>query len=146
MAPEAMTAPETSDARADVYAVGAVAYFLLTGKAVFEADSVLEVCSKHMWEQPVPPSELRGKPVSSDLEALVLACLAKERDARPQSAAALRAALLECEDAKHYDRQASRVWWNGRGAELRASKLAGNSAPSPPSTMTRADLAPTSPV
>jgi serine/threonine-protein kinase len=137
LAPEAVTSPETVDGRADLYAVGAVAYFLLTGQTVFEAATVLEMCSKHLLEQPIPPSKRLGKVLSADLEALVLACLAKDRDARPSSAAALRAALLGCEDAERYDPQTSRAWWNGRGAELRASgSSAGRSESSPPPEVT----------
>jgi len=142
MAPEAVTSPETVDARADLYAVGAVAYFLLTGKVVFEATTVLEMCSKHLWEQPIPPSKHLGKSLSADLEALVLACLAKDRESRPSSAAALRAAFLECEGAERYDPETSRTWWARRGAQLRAStRSSGRSESSPPITMTRADLA-----
>ncbi len=88
MAPEAISQPDTVDGRSDLYAVGAVAYFLLTGQHVFEAATVLEVCSKHMLEAPMPPSQRLGKALPADLEAIVLACLAKDRDARPASAAA----------------------------------------------------------
>ena len=78
MAPEAISQPDTVDGRADLYALGAVAYFLLTGQHVFQAASALEVCSKHMLEPPVPPSRRLGKPLPADLEAVVLACLAKD--------------------------------------------------------------------
>jgi serine/threonine protein kinase len=136
LAPEAVTSPETIDGRADLYAVGAVAYYLLTGKPVFEAATVVELCSKHLLEQPVSPSKRLGKALAADLEALVLACLAKDREARPASAATLRAALLRCEDARRYDPVALRSWWNGRGAELRASSTAGQSESSPPPAVT----------
>lgn len=141
MAPETATSPDTLDARADLYAVGAVAYFLLTGKAVFEAATVFEMCSKHMWEQPIPPSKKLDGRLPADLETLVLACLAKDREARPSSAAALRSAFLECDDAKRYDPKASRAWWERRGAELRASRGSpGGTASTARITMTRADL------
>ena len=136
LAPEAATSPETVDGRADLYAVGAVAYFLLTGKPVFEAATVVELCSRHLLEQPMAPSKRLGTPLSADIEALVLACLAKDREARPQSAAALRAALLACEDAARYDPQAARAWWNTRGAELRRGRASGRSEASPPPSMT----------
>jgi serine/threonine-protein kinase len=137
LAPEAVTSPDTVDGRADLYAVGAVAYYLLTGKPVFEAATVVELCSKHLLEQPVPPSKRLGSPLSADLEAVVLACLAKDREARPASATALREALLGCEDARRYDPVAVRSWWSGRGAELRASGSgAGRSGANPPSAVT----------
>ena len=121
MAPEAVSSPNTVDGRADLYAVGAVAYFLLTGKTVFEAATVVEMCGKHLFEEPIPPSERLGRVLSADLETLVLKCLAKDREMRPCSAAALREALLQCEDANRYDPRTSHAWWNERGAELRAS-------------------------
>jgi len=124
LAPEAATSPDTVDGRADLYALGAVAYFLLTGTAVFEAATVVEMCSKHLLEQPTAPSKRLGRDLPADLEALVLACLAKDRDARPASAAALRTALLRCKDAERYDPETARDWWKGRGAELRASRSA----------------------
>ena len=111
MAPESIAHPDTVDARSDLYAVGAVAYFLLAGRDVFQASTMLEVCAKHMLEAPVPPSQKLGRPLPADLEAIVLACLAKDRDARPPSAAALRASLLACADAARYDVAAARAWW-----------------------------------
>lgn len=138
MAPEAMTAPETVDARADLYAVGAVGYFLLTGKAVFDAPTVIEVCGKHLWEEPLPPSRHLNEALSADLEAIVRSCLAKDREARPSSAAALRAALLACADARRYDPQTWRAWWARRGAASREGDVpAGRNEPGAPVTVTR---------
>jgi eukaryotic-like serine/threonine-protein kinase len=116
MAPEAISRPETIDGRSDLYAVGAVAYFLLTGQHVFQGATVLEVCGKHMLETPVSPSLRLGKALPVDLEAIVLACLAKEPDARPASSALLRTSLLACADAAHIDVPAYRAWWKARRA------------------------------
>jgi hypothetical protein len=116
MAPEAISRPDTVDGRSDLYAVGAVAYFLLTGQHVFEAASVLEVCSKHMLEAPVPPSQRLGKALPADLEAIVLGCLAKDRNDRPASAAVLRTTLLACADGSRNDLPAARAWWQTRRA------------------------------
>jgi hypothetical protein len=120
LAPEAIASPDTIDARSDLYALGAVGYFLLVGHHVFEAATVVEVCSKHLLEAPVPPSQRLGRPVSPDLEALVLTCLAKRREDRPASAEAMRVALLACADAGKYDVAGARAWWRDRGATLRA--------------------------
>ena len=120
LAPEAITAPDTIDARADLYALGAVGYYLLTATHVFDAKTTREVCSKHLLQEPVPPSERLGKPVPADLEALVLSCLAKDRDARPSSAAELQRRLLACVDAARYDVDAARAWWRERGTEARS--------------------------
>jgi serine/threonine-protein kinase len=116
MAPEAITRPDTIDGRSDLYAVGAVAYFLLTGQHVFEAATVFEVCSKHMLEAPLSPSERLGKALPADLEAIVLRCLAKDRDDRPASAAVLRTSLLACAEAGRNDQPAARDWWRAHRA------------------------------
>src|SRR5262249_10819807 len=76
LSPEAVRDPETLDARADVYAVGAVGYFMLTGTPVFSGTTVLEICMKHVNELPEPPSRRSGKPMNPELEALLLSCLA----------------------------------------------------------------------
>jgi eukaryotic-like serine/threonine-protein kinase len=116
MAPEAISRPDTIDGRSDLYAVGAVAYFLLTGQHLFQAATVIQVCSKHLLEMPVPPSQRLGKALPADLEAIVLACLAKDPDARPASAAVLRTSLLACAAAAHIDLPAARAWWQARRA------------------------------
>ena len=123
MAPESIAQPETIDGRSDLYAVGAVGYFLLTGQHVFEARTVFEVCSKHMVETPVPPSQRLGRPLPPDLEAIVLGCLAKNREDRPASAAVLRKSLLACADAES-NGQLARDWW-------RAYRASHTSGPSP---------------
>jgi len=135
MAPEAISQPDTVDGRADLYAVGAVAYFLLTGKHVFEAATVLEVCSKHMLEAPVPPSQRLGKPLPADLEALVLGCLEKDRNSRPATAAVLRTALLACSDAGRYDPAGARAWWQAHRAARKDDPSAIDGGGSRPATM-----------
>lgn len=94
MAPEAIVAPETVGASADLYALGAVGYFLLTGAPPFDGRSVVEVCSRHVHEAPVPPGERLGRALPAALEELVLRCLAKRPEERPPSARELRARLL----------------------------------------------------
>jgi serine/threonine protein kinase len=121
LAPEAIVAPETVDGRADIYALGAVAYFLLAGRNVFESDTVVGTLGMHVVAQPVTPSAHLAKSLPSDLEHVVLWCLAKERSERPASAEALLAALLSCEDAPRYDKAAAFRWWRERGATLRSS-------------------------
>ena len=134
MSPEAISQPDTVDGRSDLYAVGAVAYFLLTGQHVFDGGSVVEVCSKHLFELPSPPSVRLGKPLPADLEDLVLSCLAKASNQRPASATALRFALLACADAGSIDQQAARAWWeNHRSSHAQALRRADGA--SSPATM-----------
>ena len=135
MSPEAISQPDTVDGRSDLYAVGAVGYFLLTGQHVFQAGTVLEVCSKHMLEAPVPPSQRLGRALPADLEGIVLACLAKDRNARPASAAALRTSLLSCASAAQ-DPAAARAWWFLHRASLQDSPLPLEEGASAPATLT----------
>jgi serine/threonine-protein kinase len=93
MAPEAIVSPNEIDARADLYSLGALAYHLLTGSPPFTAGSVVEVCSHHLHTEPESLSERLGRPIPEALERVVLACLAKDPDARPQSASELASVL-----------------------------------------------------
>jgi eukaryotic-like serine/threonine-protein kinase len=86
MAPESIVAPETVGPAADSYAVGCVAYFLLTGRPPFEGKHLVEVCAQHVHGEVPPPSARARRPVSAALDALVLACLAKQPAARPTMA------------------------------------------------------------
>ena len=95
LSPEAITAPESVDARSDLYALGAVGYFLLTGVPLFSGKNVVEVCGHHLHTVPVPPSARLGAHVPEKLEALIMSCLAKSPEERPSSAAQLRTALVE---------------------------------------------------
>jgi serine/threonine-protein kinase len=124
LAPEAINRPDGVDGRADLYGVGAVGYYLLTGRHVFEGQTVVELLGKHLLEPASPPSARGQTPIPADLDALVLACLAKDPGARPQTAHALRTLLFACEDAPHYDRAKASAWWRERGERLRAGASA----------------------
>ena len=109
MAPE-MAMGETVDGRADLYALGCVAYYLLTGKLVFEATTGLQLIAKHMQESPVPPSRRTELDVSPQLEQVVLACLAKRPEDRPQTATELDRMLAEIEIEPWSEEEATH-WW-----------------------------------
>jgi serine/threonine-protein kinase len=94
LAPEAVTAPETMDGRSDLYAVGALGYFLLTGAPPFSGKTVLEICAQHLHCEPVPPSARCRAFIPAELERLILSCLAKSPEGRPRDAATLQSALL----------------------------------------------------
>ena len=126
IAPETLTAPETVDARADLYALGAVGYWLLTGTHVFDGTSIIEVCSHHLSSRPEPPSVRLGRPVSADLETLLLACLAKRREDRPASAHVLRERLQACVAAGRWTNARGAEWWAAHRTRLRS----GSAAPS----------------
>jgi serine/threonine-protein kinase len=94
LSPEAIAAPDAIDARSDLYALGAVGYFLLTGVPPFSGRNVVEVCHHHVSSDPIPPSRRLGAAIPAPLERLILACLAKGPAERPANAAALRDALV----------------------------------------------------
>jgi len=109
MAPE-MALGEHIDGRADIYALGCVAYFLLTGALVFEAETTVQMIAKHLQSVPIPPSQRTDKPVSPELERLILKCLAKDPIERPQSATQL-AQALEFIPTDAWSEDQARHWW-----------------------------------
>ncbi len=114
LAPEAIIDPSTTDGRADLYSLGATAYFLLTGRTVFLGDSLVEVCAKHIHEPPEPPSRWAPSPVPPALDAIILACLEKDPAARPKGAEALGAMLAEGAFPA-WTQEDARNWWADRG-------------------------------
>jgi eukaryotic-like serine/threonine-protein kinase len=109
MAPEMATSANL-DSRADLYAVGCVAYFLLTGKVVFEG-TPMQMITRRAVEDPVPPSERTELPIPGDLEAIVMACLARRPEDRPQSATELDRMLASVAVPPWTEDQA-REWWS----------------------------------
>ena len=109
LAPE-MALGEPADASADLYALGCVAYFLLTGQLVFQAANGLQMITKHIQEKPVPPSQRSELDVVPELDRVVLACLAKKPEDRPGSAAELEWMLAEIE-VEPWSEEAATQWW-----------------------------------
>ena len=120
MAPETINAPDTVDARTDIYALGAVGYWLLTGTHVFRGNTVMEVLAHHLHTAPEPPSIRMNAPVERDLEKVLLACLAKRPEDRPSSAHALRDQLRACYAASRWTNQRASQWWIAHRDQLRA--------------------------
>jgi serine/threonine-protein kinase len=117
LSPEGVNAPQEVDARSDLYALGAVGYSLLTGRPVFDADTVFDICMQHVQATPAPMSEARGEPVPKKLEQLILSCLAKNKDDRPQSAQALADALDQL-DLPPWTRADAERWWQRYGPQV----------------------------
>jgi len=111
MSPEALSAPDTADARSDLYALGAVGYFLLTGQPVFAGRSVFEIVGHHLHTQPVPPSQRTTHPVPPDLEAVILRCLHKRTAERPQNARVLRDELRRSVTSRSWSAEDATMWW-----------------------------------
>ncbi len=119
MSPEAIQSPNTIDTRSDIYAVGAVGYFLLTGQPVFSAASLVDLCRMHVSQNPDPPSRRLGRAVSAALENALLACLEKNRAKRPQTARDLALMLSKAPTAKTWSLDEADAWWgrHERGQE-----------------------------
>jgi serine/threonine-protein kinase len=109
LAPE-MALGEACDGRADLYALGCVAYYLLTGQLVFQAANGLQMITKHIQEAPVAPSQRTELDVAPELDRVVLACLAKKPENRPQSASELDRMLAEIE-IEPWSEEAATQWW-----------------------------------
>jgi eukaryotic-like serine/threonine-protein kinase len=99
------------DQRADVYALGCVAYYLLTGQLVFDADTPMKMFVQHLQTTPVRPSQRTEMPIPRELDDIVLACLEKDPSRRPQNADELLRMLRRCCSAETWDNDAARVWW-----------------------------------
>jgi serine/threonine-protein kinase len=118
MAPETLRNTVDIGPEADVYALGAVGYFLLTGRHVFEGESVVEVCAQHLKDVPRPPSQYREEPVDPELESLILRCLEKDPADRFASGAGL-ADALESLEIPGWGRDEAGRWWQAHGPALR---------------------------
>jgi serine/threonine protein kinase len=119
LSPEAILAAHEVDGRSDIYALGCVGYYLLTGSHLFNAASVVEICGHHVHTVPTPPSDRLQRPVSADLETVIMTCLEKNPDRRPSDASSLHEMLRRCEDASRWDPKVARQWWREKGREIK---------------------------
>jgi serine/threonine-protein kinase len=110
MAPE-LVAGEPADHRMDLYSLGCVGYWLLTGQLVFQAEGSLAMAVAHVNKAPVPPSERSELGIPEELEGIIMDCLAKDPSDRPQTAAELAARLASC-DSGDWTNEAAREWWD----------------------------------
>jgi serine/threonine protein kinase len=121
MAPEMFRAPQSADQRVDLYALGAVAYVLLTGRQPFAGESVADILSKHLNDEPERPSKVIGVSLDADLEAFVAECLAKTPEGRPANAsAALERQDRIAESVGVWSQAEARTWWETTAPSLQA--------------------------
>ena len=111
MAPEVALGSPDVDGRSDIYSLGCVAYWMITGKHVFEGDNAMAVALKHLQEEPVDPRRRSELPIPDQFGLVVMQCLEKDPARRPQSASALLELLEGCELDAAWDRSRAQRWW-----------------------------------
>jgi serine/threonine-protein kinase len=127
MAPELISGAAV-DGRADLYALGCVGYYLLTGTLVFRGETPVQLIVQHLQSEPEPPSVRLGAPVPAGLEKLILRCLAKDPNARPASARELDSEL-QAAGAGEWSPEVARAWWDA--SQLTTEAAAGPVRQSP---------------
>jgi serine/threonine-protein kinase len=111
MAPEVVLGATDTDHRVDLYALGCVGYWLLTGKLIFEGKSAVEVMFQHANTPPARPSTRSELPIPAPLEDLIMECLEKEPARRPVSAEAVRMRLDAVSLAQPWTLERAQNWW-----------------------------------
>lgn len=111
VAPEVISGTAKADARTDLYSLGCVAYWMLTGKQVFQATNVMAMLMHHVSTAPTPPSKACSQKIPKELDQIILDCLAKKPDDRPASAAELLRRLEAVKVAEPWCRKRAEEWW-----------------------------------
>jgi len=140
MAPEAVSSSALAGPQSDIYALGAVGYYLLTGTHVFSGQSLVETCAHHLHTKPEPVASRLGQPVAEDLEAVIMQCLAKAPGERPQGASGLLVALRACEAMHAWTVSDSTAWWQQHRTALDAQQATHRPAQVSDQTMTVAGV------
>jgi serine/threonine-protein kinase len=112
MAPEMALGERLIDGRADIYALGCVAYWLLTGRLVFEADTPVKMMLQHIQTKPAPPSVYAEVDVPPELDRIILQCLAKNPDERPADAKILADLLAGVDAPEPWNQARAQLWWD----------------------------------
>ncbi len=111
--PESVTADRAAiDARSDIYSVGCVAYWLLTGRTVFDAPTSVAMLVQHVKQEPDPPSMHTELEVPRELDELILTCLRKDKVERPASVEVVDARLSDLELRQPWTQERARQWWD----------------------------------
>lgn len=117
LAPE-LVSMQTFDGRADIYALGCVAFWLLTGRPPFEGDDAMSILMHHAQTAPSAPSTISEEPIPAQIDALVLECLEKDPARRPASVDVLWDRLDRVPLTREWNQRRARVWWEMHEPEL----------------------------
>ena len=123
MTPESIDQPEISNPSCDLYALGAVGYYLLCGQPLFTGNDALDICLKQVSELPIAPSIKLKHPLAEDLECLIMSCLQKSPQKRPASVAQLATALEGCRAAGEWSGNSALNWWEQHATQPKATEV-----------------------
>jgi serine/threonine-protein kinase len=132
VSPEAVTDPDSVGPSSDLYALGCVAYFMLTGKKLFTGNTAVDICIQHVTKAPTPPSQVAATHVPRQLEDIIMTCLAKQPSGRPASANELADQLRAIGPFDDWDEARALAWW----AQFKPQDIADDIASQPTSTIT----------
>jgi serine/threonine-protein kinase len=121
MSPEQADGKRDLDARSDIYSLGAVAYYVLTGQPPFVRPTPLQTLIAHACDPPIPPDQLRAE-VPPDLQAIVLRCLEKDSAQRFPDARSLDTALAGCHAAGLWTEERAVAWWHAQTGSANGAK------------------------
>jgi eukaryotic-like serine/threonine-protein kinase len=124
MSPEQALGDGEVDGRSDIYSVGCVAYWLLTGTLVFQGTTSMETIVLHVHREPDPPSRRTSRPIPAELEEIVLACLAKNPAGRPRTADELAERLASVNTSEEWTAARARMWWEENRPEVSVPEAA----------------------
>ena len=139
--PEAIQGSVEIDPRSDIYSVGVLGYYLLTGQYIFDAETIPEIHKKQLTAAPIPPRQRTPNPISPEMEQTLLRCMEKEMGLRPQSAGELRARLLASPAASQWTLEARVAWWEAYHRQPITSDDETGAAQSTPMATVKIDLA-----
>ena len=139
--PEAIQGSVQIDPRSDLYSVGALGYYLLTGQYIFDAETIPEIHKKQLTTAPIPPHQRTPNPISLEMEQTLLRCLEKEMALRPHSAGELRARLLASPAALQWTLETRVAWWDAYNRQPVTSHDETGAAYSTPMATVKIDLA-----
>ncbi len=135
MPPEIALGNPDVDGRADLYSLGCVAYFLLTGALVFDEKNPMSVALAHVQQEPVPVSQRSEQPIPASLERIVMACLNKKPENRPKSAVELSALLAEAGAGGAWTEHDAERWWQINLPDRATASVLAAAAASPTHTL-----------